>query len=92
MLHLEPVDEMSTICEICINRDDALEYKRGGAILVQVCMYNRANFNLVRRYDDCRFFVNENRQEAEDADTDIPEQLARSACDSDDHPSAASPD
>ncbi|MFI3187247.1 MAG: hypothetical protein QX198_14825 [Methylococcaceae bacterium] len=94
MLHLVAVDEMTmgTICEICINRDDALEYKHGGAVIVPVCMYNRANFNLVKRYDQCRFFSNINQQETSNADTDIPEQLARSACDRDYRPSAASSD
>jgi hypothetical protein len=94
VLYLEPVDEMTmgTICEICINRDDALEYKHGGAVIVPVCMYNRANFNLVKRYDQCRFFSNINQQEADDADTDIPEQLARSTGDCDDRSGASATD
>jgi hypothetical protein len=72
--------------------DESMEYSHGGAMVVQVCMFNHAHFNLVKRYDQCRFFSNINQQETSNADTDIPEQLARSACSDNDRPSAASPD
>ncbi len=51
-----------------------MEYSKVGAVIVQVCMFNHAHFNLVKRYDQCRDFTNENdRSNADDTDanTDV---------------------
>jgi len=62
---------MSSLCEICLHFDEQMEYSHGGAVIVPICMYNRPNFNLIKRYDQCRDFTNMN-QGAADADIDIP--------------------
>jgi len=68
-----------------------MEYSHGGAVIVTVCMFNRPNFNLIKRYDQCRDFTNMN-QGASDADTDLPEQYVGPAGHSDNRSGAASPD
>jgi len=83
-------DKMSNLCEICLHRDEELVYSHGGAAVVPVCMFNRPNFNLIKRYDQCRDFTNMN-QGADDADPDIFKQHARPANHCDHHPHAATP-
>ena len=92
MLHLVASDAMSTLCSICLHLDEMLEYKHGGAVIVPVCMFNHAHFNLVKRYDQCRDFTDINRQDADHADTDTFEQLAGSACSDNNHSSANATD
>ncbi len=82
---------MSTLCEICLHRDEAMEYSKGGAVIVQICMFNHVNFGLIKRYDQCRDFTNAN-QGANDADTDIPSELARPASGGDHHADANAAD
>jgi len=82
---------MSNLCEICLHRDEQMEYSHGGAVIVPVCMFNRPNFNLIKRYDQCRDFTNMN-QGAADADTDIPVEFSGSADSCHDRAGAASPD
>ena len=75
---------VSTLCTVCLHLDEMMEYKRGGVVLAPICMFGHAHFNLVKRYDQCRDFTDMNRQDADDADTYISEQLARPAdCDYD---------
>lgn len=93
MLPLVAADSltMASLCSVCLHIDESMEYSNGGAMIVQVCMFNHANFNLVKRYDQCRDFTDENRQEAEDADTDLSQQFSGPACGSDDRPGADAP-
>jgi hypothetical protein len=91
MLFVVSADKMSNLCEICLHRDEELVYSHGGAAVVPVCMFNRPNFNLIKRYDQCRDFTNMNHG-AGDADTDIPEQYVGPADNRDYHPHAAAPD
>lgn len=56
-----------------------MEFSRGGAVVVPICMFNHVHFNLVKRYDQCRDFTNENQQEADDADTDPDIDVVRHA-------------
>lgn len=92
MLHLGTADKMSSLCEICLHRDEQMEYSRGGASIVPVCMYNHAHFNLVRRYDQCRDFHNMYQQGADDADSDISEQYNGPTRDRDDCPCSITQD
>jgi hypothetical protein len=82
---------MSSLCEICLHFDEQMEYSNGGVITVPICMFNRPNFGLVKRYDQCRDFTNTN-QGASDADTDIPVEFFGSARGGDNRSGAASPD
>jgi hypothetical protein len=69
-----------------------MEYSRGRAMIAQVCMFNHAHFNLVKRYDQCRDFTDVNRQDADHADTDIPEQFSGPACGDNNRPGANAAD
>ena len=91
-MHLGMVGKVSTLCSVCLHIDEQMEYSHGGAVIVPICMYNCCNFGLVKRYDQCRFFSNINRQEADDADTDFSEQLAGPACNRDDRSVSVTPD
>jgi hypothetical protein len=48
-----------------------MEYAHGGVITVPICMFNRPNFGLVKRYDQCRDFTDVNRSAGYDTDPDF---------------------
>lgn len=80
---------MSNLCDVCLHLDEQMEYSHGGAVIVTMCMFNHAHFNLVKRYDQCRDFSNENEVTCDsDTDSNVVVSADRPAGDRDDRADA----
>jgi hypothetical protein len=59
---------MISLCQSCLHLDEQMEYTKGGAAIVPICIFGHHHFNIVKRYDQCRDFTDVNRSAGYDTD------------------------